>query len=42
MSMKATALAAVEDSGIPQTTLRAQWDLQVAAQTQPAPRKSYG
>lgn len=37
--MKTTALAAVEASEVSQDTLRAQWKLQVVAQTRPAPRK---
>lgn len=37
--MKATALAAVEETGITQGVLREQWDAQATAQTRPAPRK---
>lgn len=36
--MKATALAAVEETGITQEILREQWDAQATAQTRPAPR----
>lgn len=41
MAAKATAISAIDDTGIPQETLRAQWHLQVAAQTRPAPRKLF-